>query len=81
MTIEDMIGLGHKPNDATLHAFLSACMKQSHTVYAKTLLEKASTHSITLSKATEELCLKLSGRCQQLRDALAVFDVPLETVP
>jgi len=61
MTIEDMIGLGHKPNDAALHAFLSACMKQSHTVYPKALLEKASTHNITLSQATEELCLKLSA--------------------
>jgi len=61
MTIEDMIGLGHKPNDATLHAFLSACKKQSHTVYSKALLEKASTHNITLSQATEELCLKLSA--------------------
>jgi hypothetical protein len=78
MTIEDMIGLGHKPNEATLHAFLSACIKQSHTVYAKALLTKASAHCITLTQATYVLFLKLYGRCQQLQDALAVFDIMTE---
>jgi pentatricopeptide repeat protein len=78
MTIEDMIGLGHKPNEATLHAFLSACIKQSHTLYAKALLTKANTNNITLSQATFVLFLKLYGRCQQLQDALAVFDFMTE---
>lgn len=78
MTIEDMIGLGHKPNEATLHAFLSACIKQSHTLYAKSLLSKASEHGITFSQATYALFLKLYGRCQQLHDALAVFEVMTE---
>merc|ERR1719197_1544912 len=71
MTIEDMIGLGHRPNEATLHSFLNACTKQSHTVYAKALLEKVSSHSIALSQATYALFLKLFGRCQQLQEALA----------
>mmetsp|Transcript_79536 Transcript_79536/g.125454 ORF Transcript_79536/g.125454 Transcript_79536/m.125454 type:complete len:767 (+) Transcript_79536:139-2439(+) len=78
MTIEDMIDLGHKPNEATLHSFLSACIKQSHTVYAKALLTKTSSNSITLSQATYIMFLKLYGRCQQLQDAIAVFDIMRE---
>jgi pentatricopeptide repeat protein len=75
MTLEDMIGLGHKPNEATLHSFLNACIKQSHTVYAKALLTKACENSISLPQATYALFLKLYGRCQQLQEALTVFEV------
>lgn len=78
MTIEDMIGFGHKPNEATLHSFLNACIKQSHTVYAKALLTKANENNITLSQATYVLFLKLYGRCQQLQDAMAVFEIMTE---
>merc|ERR1719198_558171 len=78
MTIEDMIGLGHKPNEVTFHSFLNACIKQSHTLYAKALLAKAQENNITLSQATYVLFLKLYGRCQQLQDAMAVFEVMTE---
>lgn len=73
MTIEDIIGLGHKPNEATLHSFLSACIKQSHTLYAKSLIQKSASNNICFSQATYALLLKLFGRCQQLQDALLVF--------
>lgn len=75
MTIEDMIGLGHKPNEATLHSFLTACIKQSHTIYAKALLAQAKANGIILSQATYGLFLKLYGRCQQLQEAMSVFEV------
>lgn len=78
MTIEDMIGLGHRPNEATLHSFLNACTKQSHTVYAKALLEKANSNNIALSQATYVLFLKLFGRCQQLQEAVTVFEMMSE---
>lgn len=78
MTIEDMIGLGHKPNEVTLHSFLTASTKQSHTLYAKAFLALASTKGIALSQATCVLLLKLYGRCQQPQDALAVFDMMTE---
>lgn len=73
MTIEDMIGLGHKPNEATLHSFLNACIKQSHTLYAKSLIQKTAENNVPFSQATYGLLLKLFGRCQQLQDALGVF--------
>lgn len=78
MTIEDMIVLGHRPNDATIHSFLNACTKQSHTVQAKALLEKVDSHNITLSQATYLLFLKLFGRCHQLQDAMVVFEMMTE---
>jgi len=78
MTVEDMIVLGHRPNEATLHSFLSACTKQSHTVYAKALLQKANDQGIALSQATYTLFLKLFGRCQQLQEAMGVFEMMTE---
>lgn len=78
MTVEDMIVLGHRPNEATLHSFLNACTKQSHTVYAKALLQKANDQGIALSQATYTLFLKLFGRCQQLQEAMGVFEMMTE---
>lgn len=72
-TLEDMLSLGHQPNEVALHAFLSACTRQSHTLYAKALLRKAISSELSLSQATYVLLLKLYGRTQQLQDALAVF--------
>jgi len=77
-TLEDMMGLGHKPNEATLLCFLNACVKQSHTVYAKALFNAAGTKGIALSQATYALFLKLYGRCQQLGDAMAVYELMTE---
>lgn len=73
ITIEDMMALGHQPSEALLHAFLSACIRQSHTLYAKTLLQRAASFGLILSQATYVLFFKLYGRTQQLQDALAVF--------
>jgi pentatricopeptide repeat protein len=78
MTIEDMLSLGHKPNDATIQSFLSACMKHAHTLYAKDLLKKTSDHNIALSQSTYLLLLRLFGRCQQLQDAMSVYEVMVE---
>jgi len=73
MSIEDMVDSGHKPSEATLQTFINACIKQSHTPYAKALLLKAASSKLTLTQDTYVLLLKLYGHCQQLQDALSVF--------
>lgn len=78
MTIEDMLGLGHKPNEATLQSFLNACIKQSQTLYAKNLLTQAEASGIALSQATYQLVLKLYGRGAQIQDAMALFTTMTE---
>jgi len=72
-TLEDMMSLGHQPNDVALHAFLTTCMRQSHTMYAKALLRKVISSGMCLSQATYVLLFKLHGQKQQLQDVLAVF--------
>jgi pentatricopeptide repeat protein len=77
-TLEDVISLGHKPNEATLLSFLNACFKQSHTLYAKTLLEKACANNLSLSPAVYAQLLKLHTKCQQVQEALSVFEIMTE---
>mmetsp|Transcript_36931 Transcript_36931/g.86556 ORF Transcript_36931/g.86556 Transcript_36931/m.86556 type:complete len:775 (-) Transcript_36931:184-2508(-) len=74
MTIEDMMDLGHRPNDTALQTFLTACLRQTHSTYGKAFLEKAVHLNITLSQGTYSLLLKLFSRCNQFQDGMSVLD-------
>lgn len=74
-TIEDMSTMGHKPNESTIHCFLSACLKQSQGHYATAVFQMAQAHGMTFSQSTYALLMKLQGSCGQVQEALAVYEL------
>merc|ERR1719310_2762109 len=79
-----MITAGHRPNEVTLHSFLSACVKEARGDLGRALFERltsagssrgaAAVGTPPVSQMTYTLFIKLYARCQLLSEAFAVFE-------
>eukprot|EP00747_Dinoflagellata_sp_TGD_P141778 gnl/TRDRNA2_/TRDRNA2_176171_c0_seq3.p1 gnl/TRDRNA2_/TRDRNA2_176171_c0~~gnl/TRDRNA2_/TRDRNA2_176171_c0_seq3.p1 ORF type:complete len:797 (-),score=181.03 gnl/TRDRNA2_/TRDRNA2_176171_c0_seq3:54-2444(-) len=74
-TIEDMGKMGQRPNESTIHSFLSACLKHSQGQYATTVFKMALAQGMTFSQGTYALLIKLQGLCGQIQEALSVYEL------
>mmetsp|Transcript_31903 Transcript_31903/g.74646 ORF Transcript_31903/g.74646 Transcript_31903/m.74646 type:complete len:770 (+) Transcript_31903:223-2532(+) len=77
-TIENMLAAGHSPGEVVLHSLIDASCRAVDPAFAKKLLVKAKKRVLVLSTATRVLLVKLFCRCQQVQDAIQVFNSLLD---
>merc|ERR1719460_334002 len=74
-TIEDMMTLGNKPNESTIHSFLSSCIKHNQPQHAPAVFHMIASQNMSVSQATYALLIKLHGSCGQVQEALLVYEL------